>query len=94
MADVDSNNKDVIDRLLKIKNNIPMHRHANSVIYVFGSCTMNNILFCTMNNFKFVCNNLEILMFKIEIHIFQKTDCIFGRKELGNIATNFKKVII
>jgi hypothetical protein len=37
VVDVDSNNEDAIDRLLKIRDNIPMHRDENSVIYALLS---------------------------------------------------------
>jgi hypothetical protein len=33
VADVDSNNEDAIDRLVKIRDNIPMYRDKNSLIY-------------------------------------------------------------
>jgi hypothetical protein len=36
-VDVDSNNEDGIDRLLKIRDNIPIHRDENSVIYTLLS---------------------------------------------------------
>jgi hypothetical protein len=37
VVDLDSNNEDAIDRLLKIRDNIPMHRDENSVMYALLS---------------------------------------------------------
>jgi hypothetical protein len=34
---LDNNNEEVIDRLLKVRNNVPIHRDKNSIIYVLLS---------------------------------------------------------
>jgi hypothetical protein len=41
VANLDSNDEDTIDRLLKIKDNIPMHRDTNSVIYALSTIKSN-----------------------------------------------------
>jgi hypothetical protein len=37
VLDVDDNYEDVVDRLLKLRDNIPMHQDENSIIYALLS---------------------------------------------------------
>jgi hypothetical protein len=76
VVDVGSNNEDAIDRLLKIRDNIPMHRDENPVIYPllsqmnpqrYGNRTLaqtpDPYFIVRDQQLQLFYNNLEILMF-------------------------------
>jgi hypothetical protein len=107
VVDVDSNNEDAIDRLLKIKNNIPMHKHNNSVIYSLLS-QMNLLRYGNRTPAQTLHSYFILRDSQLQFYLQQFRDIdvqnrntyiledglYIGRKGLGNIVTNFKKKII
>jgi hypothetical protein len=107
VVDVDSNNEDTIDRLLKIRDNIPMHRDENSVIYAllsqinpqrFGNRTLSQSIASY-----FIVRNEELHLYLQQFrhidfknrHTFYLEDGLYiGRKGLVAIVIKFNKVII
>jgi hypothetical protein len=107
VIDVDSNNEDTIDRLLKIRDNIPIQKDNNSVIYAllsqinplkYGSRTLAQ----TLDSY-FILKDSQLQLYLQQFRVidvqnrntYTLEDTLYiGRKGLGPIATNFRKVII
>jgi hypothetical protein len=107
VVDVDSNNEDVIVRLLKIRDNIPIQRGENSVIYALLS-QMNNLMYGNRTLTQSLDPYFVVRDEQLHLYLQQFRDVdvqnrntytledglYIGRKELGRIATKFNKVII
>jgi hypothetical protein len=107
VADVDSNNENAINRLLKIGDNIPIHRDSNSAINVLLSQINpqmygNNTLMQSLDS-HFILRNEQVHLYLQQLsdidvlnrNTYTLEDGLYiGRKLLGPIATKFNKVII
>jgi hypothetical protein len=82
IIDFDRNKEDMIDTLLKLRDNVLMEKDVNSVMYELLSQinpqryenktlmhTYDPYYFLNDQEFNFIYNNLEILIFKIKIYI-------------------------
>jgi hypothetical protein len=96
VLEIDDNKEDVMDRLLKLRDNIPMHKDENSVIYALLSQInperYGGEVFAQNHDPHFIMNDIQL-----QFYVQQFRDIDFQNRHragLGPIATHFKKVII
>jgi hypothetical protein len=107
VVDVYSNNEDVIDRLLKIRDNIPMYRDENSGMYALLSQInpqkWGNRTLAPSSDPYFIMRKEQFHLYLQQLrdidvlnrYTYTLEDGLYiGRKGLGPIATYSNKVII
>jgi hypothetical protein len=107
IIDVDCNNEDAIDRLLKVRDNVPMYKHKNSIIYALLS-QLNpekwggDILAHTYGTFNLLNNyNLQSYLEQFRVNdynsrgVYNVDNGLFiGKGGLGSLVIKFGKMII
>jgi hypothetical protein len=105
--DLDNNNEDVIDRLLKVRNGVPIYKDQNSIIYALFSLLNpkkwgDEDLAHTYDPYKLL-NNYNLQGYLQQFRVDNRNSrCVYnidnglyiGRAGLGPIATRFGKLII
>jgi hypothetical protein len=106
-VNVDGNNEDATDRLLKVRDNVPMNRDKNSIIYVVLSqlnpkMWEGETLVHTYDVYNLLNNyNLQGYLEQFRVNDYKSRGAynvdngfFIGRPGLGPIATRFEKLII